>query len=312
MPTYLLTWNPSRWHWDDLQEHVREVREKGYTLTDWSCGRSKKIREGDRLFMICLGRRQPRGIFASGYAVSNVYEEQHWDESVDDKPAHYINLHLNVLLNPKNEPIFPRADLNEGILKDMHWDSQSSGVGIPDVIAAELETRWASFLANKEIYETRFYQSELSNERQKIETEGYFDAKTLEDARQRVSVSIVQRQGQSGFRRKLLTAYCGRCSITGCDVEPALEAAHIIPYKGTDTNHPANGLLLRADFHTLFDLHLLSIHPDTYEVVIAPALDATCYADFKGKRLSLPKNNSVLPDRIALTEHYKTFLQKRF
>lgn len=152
--------------------------------------------------------------------------------------------------------------------------------------------------------------SELHLERQRIEGEGYFNAKDIEDARRRITSSIVQRQGQSEFRRKLLDAYGRRCSITGCDVEATLDAAHIIPYSGNTTNHPANGLLLRADIHTLFDLHLLSLKPDTYRVVIAPNLVGSSYQDLEGCELKLPENKQVLPDHTALTRHYEQFLQK--
>ena len=31
------------------------------------------------------------------------------------------------------------------------------------------------------------------------------------------------------------------------------------PYRGTKDNHPDNGLLLRADIHTLFDLDMIGI-----------------------------------------------------
>src|ERR1700722_13744752 len=41
-----------------------------------------------------------------------------------------------------------------------------------------------------------------------------------------------------------------------------LEAAHITPYMGASTNSLLNGLLLRADIHTLFNLGLISIDPD--------------------------------------------------
>ena len=100
----------------------------------------------------------------------------------------------------------------------------------------------------------QYQLTELHIERQNIEASNYFDVENIEDARKIVTVSIVQRQGQSKFRQELLAAYNSRCAITGCDIEPALEAAHIIPYKGTETNCPQNGLLLRADIHTLFDL----------------------------------------------------------
>ena len=151
---------------------------------------------------------------------------------------------------------------------------------------------------------------ELDAERQKIESEGYFDTETLQDARRRITASIVQRQGQAEFRRKLLTAYGGRCPITDCDVESAIEAAHIIPYQGTQTNHPTNGLPLRADIHTLFDLHLLSIRPDTNEVVIAPELVGTCYQDLADRKLTLPQDQKTAPNQNALTKHHETFLSK--
>jgi predicted restriction endonuclease len=88
------------------------------------------------------------------------------------------------------------------------------------------------------------------------------------------------------------------------------EAAHIIPYQGIETNHPSNGLPLRADIHTLFDLHLLSIKPYTYEVVVAPQLIGTCYQEFVDRKLTLPQDKIALPNKDSLRKHYKTFLQK--
>jgi hypothetical protein len=155
-----------------------------------------------------------------------------------------------------------------------------------------------------------FDSPELRIEQQRIEDEGYFNVENLEDARRRVTSSIVQRQGQAEFRRKLLNAYNGCCPITGCDVETAIEAAHIIPYLGAKTNHITNGLPLRADIHTLFDLHLLSINPNTYEVVINPDLSISCYQGLAGCKLTLPKNSLAFPDKSAVAKHYEQFLQK--
>ena len=55
-----------------------------------------------------------------------------------------------------------------------------------------------------------------------------------------------------------MTDYEGKCAVTGCDVPDVLQAAHIFPYMGPETNHPSNGLL-RADIHTLFDLGLIEL-----------------------------------------------------
>ncbi|BAZ21003.1 WD-repeat protein [Kalymmatonema gypsitolerans NIES-4073] len=155
------------------------------------------------------------------------------------------------------------------------------------------------------------YESELGSVEKSVEAEGYFNPEDIEDARNRINTSIVRRQGQPQFRRSLLKAYNSQCVITRCDAEQALEAAHIIPYLGPDTNHPSNGLLLRADIHTLFDLHLLSLNPETMTVVIAPKLVNTCYGELFGQRLQPPKDEVFKPSRKAIEEHYKAFLQKQ-
>jgi HNH endonuclease len=131
----------------------------------------------------------------------------------------------------------------------------------------------------------------------------FFNVISLEDARKRVLTSIVRRQGQSQFRQKLLAAYKGNCAISGCNVEQALEAAHIIPYRGTQTNVISNGLLLRADLHTLFDLKLITIDPQTMEVVVAPEL-MQAYGEFSQEKVKFPDSELDRPDRKAVEEHY--------
>lgn len=152
-------------------------------------------------------------------------------------------------------------------------------------------------------------QLDLIIEQNKIEVDDYFELNNLEDARRKILSSIVQRQGQPKFRRKLMGAYGGICPITGCDVESAIEAAHIVPYQGENTNHIANGLPLRADIHTLFDLYLFSVKPDSHEVVISPHLLGTCYQSIAGKILKLPEEKHYLPTQ-ALAKHYEIFVLK--
>ncbi|MBA4188693.1 MAG: hypothetical protein C0467_11900 [Planctomycetaceae bacterium] len=99
-----------------------------------------------------------------------------------------------------------------------------------------------------------------------------FDPSAITDSRNRVPSSVVQRSGQGEFRTRLLTAAEGRCMVTGCTVEAVLEAAHIHPYQGPTTDHPANGLLLRADIHKLFDSNLLGIEPETLRIELHPSV----------------------------------------
>ena len=127
-----------------------------------------------------------------------------------------------------------------------------------------------------------------------------FDPMSVEDARERISRSITQRRGQERFRDDLIAAYNGRCAITGCSVLDVLEAAHIHPYRGPDTNKVANGLLLRSDIHTLFDCGLLAIDSDTMTVLVAPQLRDSEYGVLHGRSLCLPASLAQQPSTEAL------------
>ncbi len=140
--------------------------------------------------------------------------------------------------------------------------------------------------------------------RARAESSGAFDPSCIEDARKKTLVSIVVRQGQPAFRNGLLKAYERRCALTDCAVEAVLEAAHICGYMGTETNDVRNGLLLRADLHTLYDRMLITIDPATYEVSISPELKGSEYAALAGKRLRLPKDPKSQPSRDALLTHW--------
>jgi hypothetical protein len=123
-----------------------------------------------------------------------------------------------------------------------------------------------------------------------------------EEERRLVLTYIARRQGQPQFRQALLDAYDSKCAITGFDAEAALEAAHIIPYAETENNAPTNGILLRADLHTLFDLNLLAIDPDTLRVSLHPTLQHTEYRPLHGKQIQVPQVEALRPDKKYLAE----------
>lgn len=132
-----------------------------------------------------------------------------------------------------------------------------------------------------------------------------FDPSGIEDARERTIGAIVRRRGQPEFRRKLLEVYKGRCAITGTDFAQALEAAHIIPYRGDYTNHVSNGLLLRADLHALFDLRLIAVDIESMTVILSPGLLTTSYGYLHGSSVFLPDENCDGPNRKALEQQRK-------
>jgi HNH endonuclease len=128
-----------------------------------------------------------------------------------------------------------------------------------------------------------------------------FDPENVSDARNRVLRTIRERRGQKQFRDDLLNIYGRRCAITGCSIVDVLEAAHVTPYLGAATNHVTNGLLLRADLHTLLDCGLLSIDPSTRSVLLAPAIrESADYKHLHGLRLREPVPSSDAPSMKAL------------
>jgi HNH endonuclease len=151
---------------------------------------------------------------------------------------------------------------------------------------------------------------ELEQVRSQQEEAGAFAPADLEDARKRILTAIVLRQGQRTFRDQLLAAYRQICAVTGCDVVEALEAAHIVAYRGPETNHVTNGLLLRADIHILFDLGLLAVHPQDYRLMVSRRLKGTAYASLDGQMLRLPINHAEHPSREALECHMAVFRSK--
>jgi hypothetical protein len=140
-----------------------------------------------------------------------------------------------------------------------------------------------------------------------LPTSEMFDPKNIADGRRHILTAVVQRLGQQGFRRKLLTAYAMQCAVTRCRTIWVLEAAHITPYRGIKTNAVSNGLLLRADIHTLFDLALISIEPTRMKICVSSLLAKSQYADLDGKNPALPSKPSVHPSMAALEEHYGSF-----
>ena len=109
------------------------------------------------------------------------------------------------------------------------------------------------------------------------------------DERAKVLRAIRIRRGQQPFRQDLMARFDGKCVISGCTVPGVLEAAHIRPYSGPRDNHPSNGLLLRADLHTLFDLYRIAIKPSTLSVVVHPDLENSEYCRFAGQPLLKPE-----------------------
>jgi predicted restriction endonuclease len=130
-----------------------------------------------------------------------------------------------------------------------------------------------------------------------------FQPQDSQEAQGRLLRAILVRKGQAQLRRTLLRAYGERCAISRCGVAQVLEVAYILPFSHHKTNHPSNTLLLRSDLHLLFDLHLLTIDPETLTVLIAPGLAHSCYGTMAGRTIYWPSVDEYEPDLEALAQH---------
>lgn len=108
---------------------------------------------------------------------------------------------------------------------------------------------------------------------------------TNNDEREKVNGQITARRGQPKFRKELIARYNSKCCVTGCTILHLLEAAHISPYRGEKDNHPSNGLLLRADIHTLFDLDMIGIHPEKLTIYLNDEIKKDKYEELEGLNL---------------------------
>ena len=102
-----------------------------------------------------------------------------------------------------------------------------------------------------------------------------------------------------------MEAYESTCVITQCNVVDVLQAAHIVPYQGNETNKLDNGLLLRSDIHDLFDKHFISIEPNDLYIFVNSTLKNSEYFQYHGKKMLLPTSQIKRPSIKALEIHFK-------
>ena len=85
--------------------------------------------------------------------------------------------------------------------------------------------------------------------------------------------TVKQRLHQASFREAVISAYRGRCSLSGLPEKRLLDAAHIIPDANEQLGQPVvpNGLPLSKIHHAAFDAYLIGIDPD-YRVHVSDRL----------------------------------------
>jgi len=306
----------------DIENEIEEAKGKiakgEIHRSTWSCGTLQELQIGDRVYFKRVGS-QPHGFFAQGriVAAEKVDQTRLKNKKFQRLSATYSGEYPNLRFTCEwysvvdyEQPldIEHRLDMGGAILQ-----SRVSGRSVPQKDVERFEPYWQQHLSKlsdwgysvqlAEVHRRGQYQNtaieELAVAQKCVDAEGYFILDSG-NARERTTASIIRRQGQSEFRQALIKAYNHRCAITNYDIEPVLEAAHIMPYLGPQTHDIANGLLLRADLHTLFNLYLMTIDPETMRVLVAPTMLKTKYGNLNCRPLRLPMLKSDRPSIEAL------------
>lgn len=120
-------------------------------------------------------------------------------------------------------------------------------------------------------------------------------------------VLVKPRLGQGTFRALVTDIYHRACAVTGERTLPALEAAHIRPYAEGGEHEASNGLLLRRDLHSLFDLGYVTVTPSLHFEVSSRIREefenGRHYYDLHGSRIRVPEAEPFRPDVGALSWH---------
>jgi hypothetical protein len=146
METFLLTWNPQKGVKLDPAGIARKLKARRTVSDDWSCGRSRQIRKGARLFFMQQGPR-PRGIIGSAVAMSDCRVGDSWEDEKAKKGgmATYVQLKWVDMIDPAvRMPLDPSQF--GGVMADGYWRPQSSGTRIPAHVAKELERLWSAHI----------------------------------------------------------------------------------------------------------------------------------------------------------------------
>ncbi len=175
MNTFLFAWNPNRWDWVDLQESIEHLENVGYVERRWSCGNSKSIKKGDRVFLIRLGE-EPRGIMGSGYTKSSYYVAPHWD-GTKGKTTNYIDIEFDILINPENNTLLDKESLESIDQKNVQqWFPQQSGIAIKPEVVDALESNWFDFIRENKYVRHNFVSNDVVTEI----TESFLEGKSKE------------------------------------------------------------------------------------------------------------------------------------
>ncbi len=127
--------------------------------------------------------------------------------------------------------------------------------------------------------------------------------------------TVKQRLHQASFREMVISAYGGKCAISGLPEPLLLDVAHIMDDRDEQYGQPimGNGIPLSKIHHAAFDAHLIGIDADfgihVSEKLLSlhdgPTLEAL--RQFDGKKIRSPQRDEDKPDKDRLAMRFEIF-----
>lgn len=163
----------------------------------------------------------------------------------------------------------------------------------------EMQNNWDSF-----VEATNNIMKELSVNSDKNEP---FSEQSTDYSGKTKSVQSKVRVGQNFFRKSVLSAYNGKCCITGLSLRNLLVASHIVPWKDDESNrlNPRNGLALSMLHDKAFDLGVITISDDMRVLVSQKYSGKNDFFFessiwfFNGKKITIPEKFRPREDFLA-------------
>lgn len=272
--TFLVLWNPNRWEWGNLPNYANGLERE----ITWSCGNTKKISKGDRIFMVHLGQ-EPRGIFASGKALSKPYKNGR-----RSKTPRSIDMELDRFIDPGKNEILDREKLIRMVSHnypsvERPWTFRGGGVEIPPTIAVKLEKVWQDFLSKANGPEKYAPSQKTTEEFDKEQADRESQAEKLSDeALQKKALAasskcpVSEGRAKQFARNPYVAAYAKRRTKGICQLcsspapfnnkanNPHLETHHIIWLSKGGEDSIQNTVALCPNCHR--KMHILNVESD--------------------------------------------------
>lgn len=138
--SYLFTWNPARYPFQDLDSRIKSIESSGSTNVRWSTGGRRTLTKGERVFLLRQDEGH-RGLVGIGEVDGPVIEAPHWDENerAQGKKSFEVDVQWMAL---SREPLLDLSSLIAETGDATVWSTLSGGVGLTPAVAEKLEAAW--------------------------------------------------------------------------------------------------------------------------------------------------------------------------